>query len=260
MKIQKKIAVVGATGRLGTHVADILGAGGHDVVAISRSAGVDIISGEGLEAALTDVDIIIDASSTPSPDQAEATEWFLASARNLHAAGAKAGVARMVVVSIIGIDGSLAGYNAAKVAHEEAALAGPVPTRIVRAAQFHEFVAQMLAWGTQGDVAYVPEMRTQLVAARAVAQVLVDVALAESWDDVPAGAPFAEVAGPREETLAGAAEAIVAKRGDALKVVAVKDAAMNPDAEQFADGGLLPNAHATLAGPTFAEWLATAEV
>jgi len=25
--------------------------------------------------------------------------------------------------------------------------------RIVRAAQFHEFVAQLLEWGTQGDVA-----------------------------------------------------------------------------------------------------------
>ena len=35
-------------------------------------------------------------------------------------------------------------------------LAGPVPVRILRAAQFHEFVGQLLDWGTQGDVAYAP--------------------------------------------------------------------------------------------------------
>ena len=47
-----KIAVAGATGRVGRHVVDILGSSGHDVVPISRSHGVDVISGEGLAAAL----------------------------------------------------------------------------------------------------------------------------------------------------------------------------------------------------------------
>ena len=44
-------------------------------------------------------------------------------------------------------------------------LAGPIPVTILRAAQFHEFVGQIVEWGRQGDVSYVPEMRTQLVAA-----------------------------------------------------------------------------------------------
>ena len=83
---------------------------------------------------------------------------------------------RIVVVSIIGIDGSIGGYNAAKVAHEQAMLDGPIPAQILRAAQFHEFVEQLVGWGTQGDVAYVPAMRTQLVAARAVAEQLVELA------------------------------------------------------------------------------------
>jgi hypothetical protein len=43
----------------------------------------------------------------------------------------------------------------------------------LRAAQFHEFVAQLVEWGRQGDMSYVPKMRTQLVAARTVAETLV---------------------------------------------------------------------------------------
>ena len=50
----------------------------------------------------------------------------------------------MVVVSIIGIDRFSGGYNAAKVAHEKAMLSGPIPVRVLRAAQFHEFVEQLV--------------------------------------------------------------------------------------------------------------------
>jgi hypothetical protein len=45
-----RIAVAGATGRVGRHVVDVLQAGGHDVMAISRSHGVDVITGDGLSA------------------------------------------------------------------------------------------------------------------------------------------------------------------------------------------------------------------
>jgi hypothetical protein len=51
-------------------------------------------------------------------------------------------------------------------------LSGPIPARVLWAAQFHEFVEQLAQWGTQGDVSLVPRMRTQLVAARTVAEVL----------------------------------------------------------------------------------------
>jgi len=80
-------------------------------------------------------------------------------------------VRRAVVVSIINIAKSAGGYGLAKIAHEGAWRSGPIPVRIVRAAQFDEFVAQLLEWGTQGDVAYIPKMRTQIVSARTVAEV-----------------------------------------------------------------------------------------
>src|SRR5215213_1202747 len=99
-----RIAVAGATGRAGRHAVDVLEAGGHDVVPISRSTGVDLITGEGLVEALAGVECVIDVASGPSPDREAATQFFTAAARNLHEAGERAGVRRMVVVSIIGCD------------------------------------------------------------------------------------------------------------------------------------------------------------
>ena len=177
MQTRNKIAVAGATGRVGRHVVDVLEARGHDVVAISRSSGVDVITREGLAAALNDVECVVDAASWPSPEQQAATEFFTTAARNLHEAGVRAGVKRMVVVSIIGVDHFTAGYGAAKIAHEQAMLAGPIPVQVLRAAQFHEFVGQMMEWARHGNVIYLPKMRTQLVAARTVAEALVERSL-----------------------------------------------------------------------------------
>lgn len=199
MQPPRKIAVAGATGRVGHHIVDVLQARGHDVVPMSRSQGVDVITGKGLAAALAQVECIIDAATGPSSEQEAATTFFTTAARNLHHAGQRAGVRRMIVVSIIGTDRFTAGYGAAKIAHEPAMRAGPIPVHVLRAAQFHEFVAQLVDWGTQGDVSYVPEMRTQIVAARAVAEALADLATnGLATEPGPAGAPFSEVAGPWE--------------------------------------------------------------
>ena len=252
----KKIAVAGATGRVGHHVVEVLTERGYDVVAMSRATGVDVVTGAGLEGALIGVDAIIDTATGPSPEQQAATAFFTAAADNLQRTGAAAGVQRIVVVSIIGIDHLTAGYNVAKLAHERAALSGPVPVRILRAAQFHEFVAQLMDWGSQGDVAYVPKMRTQLVAARTVAEALVDLAVApdEVWAGSSATAPIGEIAGPRAESLVDMAIMRADRRGNHVKVEAVSDSA-NPDSELMEDGVLLPGQHATLAGPSFGEWL-----
>ena len=105
---------------------------------------MDLVTGEGLDEALAGVGRIIDAATGNSPDRAEATQFFTAASHNLQDAGVRAGVERMVVVSIIGTDRFSDGYNGAKAEHERLALAGPIPVRILRAAQFHEFVAQLV--------------------------------------------------------------------------------------------------------------------
>jgi uncharacterized protein YbjT (DUF2867 family) len=248
MQAKQRIAVAGATGRVGRPLVEVLEERGHDVVPMSRSTGVDVVTGEGLDEALAGVDTIIDAATGPSPDEAAATEFFTASAGNLQAAGARAGVERIVVVSIIGIDRFTGGYNAAKVVQERTALAGPIPVRILRAAQFHEFVEELLTWGTRGDVAQLPATRTQLVAARVVAEALADLATAA---DAPG---LSEIAGPREERLVEMARLVAARRGSPERVEEGGDM-LGPDTELYESGAALPGPGATLAGPTFAEWL-----
>jgi uncharacterized protein YbjT (DUF2867 family) len=251
METPRTIAVAGATGRAGRHVVDILTGEGHNVVAISRSNGVDIVTGEGLTEALVGVESIIDVATGESPDQAAAEEFFAAASRNLQEAGARAGVERVVVVSIIGIDLFSSGYGVAKRVHEQAMLSGPVPTQILRAAQFHELVAQLTDWGRQGEVSYVPQMRTQLVSARAVAQ---EVAKLTVSGGAVSNDPIPEIAGPRIENLVEMATLLAARRGDPVRIEGVTDPE-DPDRELYEQGALLPGPHAKLAGPTFEEWL-----
>ena len=252
---QQRIAVAGATGRVGRHVMNVLRERGHEPVPMSRTTGVDVVTGKGLDEALRGVQTVIDVATGPSPDEQQATDFFAASARNLQAAGERAGAQRLVVVSIIGIDRmGGGGYQAAKRVHEELSLDGPVPATILRAAQFHEFIEELVKWGTSDGVAYVPNMRTQVVAARSVAEALVDVAEGAGPAPSPSGAP-AEIAGPREERLLELGRLLAARRLGGLRVDETTDSAANPDADAVEAGALLPSPHAVLTGPTFAEWL-----
>jgi uncharacterized protein YbjT (DUF2867 family) len=255
----QKIAVTGATGRVGSPLVEILEQRGHDVVQISRSNGVDVISGEGLDEALAGVETIIDTATGPSPDEEEATAFFTTSARNLQRAGSAAGAKRIVVVSIIGIDKFQGGYNGAKLAQERTLLEGPLPVRIVRAAQFHEFIEPVVGWTVQDGVANVQEMRMQPVAARVVAETLADAA---EEPEIESGT-ITEVAGPREERLADAAAALFANRGDSVEIRESRQSVLvpqadDPDAVAYAEGAVLPDPGAKLAGPSFEEWLAGA--
>lgn len=256
---KQKIAVTGATGRAGSHLVEILEQRGHEVVPISRSEGVDVVSGEGLDEALSGVDTIVDTATGPSPEQEEATAFFLASARNLQRAGAAAGARGIVLPSIIGIDKFHGGYNAAKLAQEQALLEGPLPVRIVRAAQFHEFVDQLLGWTIQDGVAHVPEMRTQPVAARVVAEALADAAEEPAIEN----GKITEVAGPKEERLAELAPLVFARQGAPVEVLEERESVLvpradDPDSAAYAEGAVLPHPGARLGGPSFEEWLAAA--
>jgi uncharacterized protein YbjT (DUF2867 family) len=253
MPDKSKIAVVGATGRVGRHLVEILSDQGHEVVPISRSQGVDVISAEGLPEALDGVDVVVDTATGPSPEESAATEFFVTAARNLQSYGERAGVRRLVVVSIIGSDRFAGGYGAAKVAHERASLEGPIPARILRAAQFHEFVEQLVDWGRQENgSSQVPRMRTQLVSARTVAEKLAE--LATDPAEPRPGEAIGEIAGPREESLVEMARLLAERRGDPERV----EEAREPDEatrEVYESGALLPGPDAVVAGPTYRSWL-----
>src|SRR6202008_1843749 len=105
---------------------------------------------------------------------------------------------------------------------------------ILRAAQFHEFVGLLMEWGTRGEVAYVPRIRTQLVAARTVAEALAEMATAAGARGPDRG-PVPEIAGPRAETLADMAVLFADRRHDPVKIE-VADDPTNPDNGPIATG------------------------
>lgn len=248
--MSRRIAVVGSTGRLGGPVADLLEAKDIEVVRIARSQGVDVITGAGLDQALAGASVAIDVTSGRSGDQQAAADFFTTATRNVQAAAERAGVGKIVLVSIIGVDRYTVGYSAANLVHEQVGLAGPVPTTILRAAQFHEFVPQLMEWGTHGGVTYVAKMRTQLVAAREVARVVVDLALADGSE---ADGMIREVAGPQEERLADMARLFADRTGWETTIQEVDDPT---DPEGLgAAGALLPGPGAVLGGPTFPAWV-----
>jgi hypothetical protein len=114
-------------------------------------------------------------------------------------------------------------------------------------------------WGRQDEVSYVPKMRTQLVAARTVAQALAELATGPESASAPgsSGVPIPGIAGPREESLVEMAKLLVARRGDPVRIEGVSGfyGPADPDRELYESGALLPGPEATLAGPTFEEWL-----
>lgn len=239
-----RIAIAGATGTVGRHVMEVVQRRGHDAVALSRSRGVDVVSGAGLSAALADADVVVDVLNAGTFEQGPAAEFFAAAAGNLQRVGAEQGVRQVVTLSIVGIDRAPIGYYAAKLAHERAAAEGPVAATIQRATQFHEFPAQILAATRKGMQASVFDLRVRTVAARTVADVLV-----EDAEHDPAGRAC-DLAGPEPADLVELARAFVAQRGKQVEVLA--------DRDSFADApraALLPGEGTRIAGPTFAAWL-----
>ncbi|WP_308012747.1 hypothetical protein [Microbacterium paraoxydans] len=78
-----RIAVAGGTGTVGRPTVAAIEADGHDTVVLSRSRGVDLVTGRGLEAALDGADVVIDVTSIETLKAASAIEFFTAASGNL---------------------------------------------------------------------------------------------------------------------------------------------------------------------------------
>jgi uncharacterized protein YbjT (DUF2867 family) len=236
-------------GRVGRHVVARAQEADHEVVVLSRSRGVDVRSGERLAEALTGADAVIDVTHPDTIEQDAAAQFWTEVAGALQRAGAGQGVRHIVTLSIVGIDKTSFGYYLAKLEHERAAAAGPVPFTVLRATQFHELPAELIAATRHNSQAHVLDLRpVQPVAARTVGEVLLEVA------DAPPAGRASDLAGPQQEDLVALARAFVQHRGQAITV--------HPDADSVAGsppGALLPQDGARIQGPAFEEWLTTAD-
>ncbi|GAA1778886.1 SDR family oxidoreductase [Agromyces lapidis] len=244
-----RIAVAGGTGTVGRHVVDVAREHGHVVVILARSAGVDLISGDGLAEALAGVDAVVDTANIASIDREAAERFFTTSSRNLLAAEARAGVRHHVLLSIVGIDAAPYGYYEAKLAQERVVEQGAVPWTILRATQFHEFAGQMAGRLRVAGVQLAPRMRTQPVAAREVGERLVELA------EHPATGRARELAGPREEQLAEMVRRLVRAEGRRGPVLPI--ALPFKGMSEMRHGAVLPGPEAMLGRQSFDEWLAS---
>lgn len=240
-----RIAIAGATGTVGAHVTAVARERGHEVVALSRADGVDLVTGTGLD--LSGVDAVIDVASTSTMKAEESRAFFGAVTRTLVAAEQAAGVQHHVALSIVGIDDSGYGYYEGKELQEQLVREGPVPWTILRATQFHEFAGQVHGQVIVGPLVLVPVMRSQPIAAREVAERLVTLA-----EGTPAGR-VADLGGPREESMARLVRLWARHRGDRRPVVAVP--LPGRGGRSMRDGSLLPEAGTDRGVVTFEEWL-----
>lgn len=243
-----KIAVAGGTGAVGRHTVDAVRSTGHEAVVLSRSHGVDLVTGKGLDAALTGVDAVIDVASVGTLKAATAIEFFTAATGNLVSAAADAGAAHIVLLSIVGIDRIPYDYYAGKIAQEKVVEGSRLPWTILRATQFHEFAAQMFATAKIGPLHVAPRARTQPVAAREVAARLADLAAGEPQGRVK------DLAGPREEQLSDMIRAYARHEGYRGWIPALN--VPGPQMAGMRAGDALPGPDANFGTETFGQWLA----
>jgi uncharacterized protein YbjT (DUF2867 family) len=239
-----RIAVVGGTGLVGGLLVKELEAGGHEAVVVSRSHGVDTVTGDGLDAALEGADAVVDVSNTAAPD---AAAFFEASTRNLLAAERRAGVGHHVVLSILGLDRVEGNdHYAGKRRQEEVAESGP--STIVRAAQFFEFAELIASWTRDGDTVTIPPLLLQPVAAADVARVLAEVAVAQPQGRAP------DLAGPEPQDFVDMTRRVLAAQGDtATKIVPSWRSGVF--GVEMAGDIMLPDSDARLAPTTLDDWL-----
>src|SRR5713101_1766480 len=193
-----KIVVIGGTGLIASKTVAILRQGGHEVVAVSPSSGVNSITGKGLKEAMAGAQVVIDLANSPSFEDKAVLEFFETSGRNLLAAEAAAGVRHHVALSIVGTDRSDNGYFRAKVAQEKLIETSGIPYTIIRATQFMEFLGGIADSSADGNIVRLPPCLFQPIAADDVAAIVADVALTAPRNGIveiagPERAPFNEI-------------------------------------------------------------------
>ncbi|MCX5442750.1 MULTISPECIES: SDR family oxidoreductase [unclassified Streptomyces] len=240
-----KITVIG-TGLIGSQLATKLTGQGHDVTTASLSSGVNLLTGAGLDQALTDAHTVVNVTNSPTFDE-QSLDFFRTTVGNLLDAGKRAGVRHQVALSIVGVDQvPELDYYRAKALQEELLRSGPTPYSIVRATQFFEFMEPTMSWTSDETAVRLPATPIQPIASADVVNALADVAT---------GAPLGgilNVAGPDAFTLDELGRITLAARGDKRPVV------VDDQAGLFAavQGDVLtPGPDARLAATHYRDWL-----
>ncbi|PTX06474.1 NmrA family transcriptional regulator [Achromobacter mucicolens] len=242
-----KILVIGGTGLIGSKLVKLLAERGHEAIAASPATGVNTITGEGLDAALAGVDVVVDVANSPSFEDKAVLEFFQTSGRNLLAAEKRAGVRHHVALSVVGTRRlAESGYFRGKIAQEDLIEAAGIPYTIVHSTQFFEFLGGIVQSGTQGDEVRLSSAYVQPIASDDVAQAMADATL---------GAPvngIVEIAGPEKVRLSELAQRYMGRIGDTRTVQA--DAGVRYFGALLDDSTLVPGSGPRLGKVDFDTW------
>jgi uncharacterized protein YbjT (DUF2867 family) len=213
------ILVTGGTGTLGRRVVPLLQDAGATLRVLSREpreaekgiefvAG-DLATGEGVEAAVQDVETILHLAGSNKGDGEKAL--------NLVRAASGAGTRHLVYISVVGadrvpvasgVDRVMFGYFEGKLAGERAVAESGVPWTTLRATQFHDLLLTTVRAMAKLPIIPVPSgFRVQPVDTGEVAERLVELTLGAPAGLVP------DIAGPRTYRMADAVRGYL-KAGD----------------------------------------------
>lgn len=198
--VSKTVLITGATGVLGTSLlahpsarANRLRGMSHRAVAATASASsvqwvrADLATGDGLDAALDGIEVIIHAAT----DSRDGWRVDVEGTDRLTDAAQRANVKHLVYVSIVGIDRIPFAYYQIKTYAEQLVHGNRVPYSIVRGTQFHDFIDTLARKMARFPIAFAPAgFRSQPIHVGEFAGAL--------WDRVAAGpvGRARDVAGP----------------------------------------------------------------
>lgn len=189
-----KIVIIGGTGLIGSQLVSQLQNGGHDVIAASPSTGVNTLTGEGLDEAFKDANVVIDVSNSPSFEDSAVMDFFTKSNENILAAEQKAGVQHHIALSVVGTQKLQAsGYFRAKQVQENMIQQSGIPYTIVHATQFFEFAASIVHMSSDVDgKVLVPDANIQPIASKDVVAFMAQCAIAAPANKI------LEIGGPQK--------------------------------------------------------------
>lgn len=210
-----KFVVIGGTGLIGSKVVSRLQAQGHDVIVAAPATGINVLTGEGLDAAMAGSDVVVDLSNSPAFDDATAMDFFETAGRNLLGAEARAGVRHHVALSVVGTQKLVAsGYFRAKIRQEELIRGSGLAYTIIHSTQFLEFLPGIIKSSADGEAIRLPTALIQPIASDEVADSVTRAALQEPVNGI------VEIAGPERGSLPEFAGRFMRFVGDPRRVVA----------------------------------------
>jgi uncharacterized protein YbjT (DUF2867 family) len=243
-----RIVIIGGSGLIGTKLVNNLRQLGHEVVAASRSSGVNTLTGEGLAEALTGAQVVVDVANSPSFEDKAVMEFFETGGRNLLAAEAATGVGHHVALSVVGTQRLLAsGYFRAKMAQENLIKASKIPYTIIRATQFFEFVGAIAQSATDGQTVRLPPALVQPIVSDDVAAAVADIAVGKPLNGT------VELAGPEPIRLDELVRRFLGAHRDARKVTT--DVQARYFGIELNDQSLTPGDNPRIGPTRFEDWL-----